>query len=554
MEKPWLKRYPPGVPEEIDPAALPTLVALLEQACARHADRIAFFSLGAALTYRELERQSAAFAAWLQSIGVAKGDRVALMLPNLLQFPVALLGILRAGCVAVPCNPLYTPRELAQQLADAHATVIVALENFAHTLEAALPQTTIRHVVITSVGELLGPLKGRAVDFVLRHVKKSVPAWRLPAAIRFSAALAAGRRRGFHPVEVVADDLAFLQYTGGTTGVAKGAMLTHGNVAANVAQAHAWVSGMLHEGEELVLTALPLYHIFALTANLFTFLRLGARNLLIANARDIASLVKAWRKHPVTVITGVNTLFNALLEHPAFARLDFAPLKVSLGGGMAVHSAVAARWKAVTGVPLLQAYGLTEASPAVTVDPLDLPEFNGSIGLPLPSTELVIRDDAGRNLPLGQIGELCVRGPQVMRGYWQRPDETALVFHADGFLRTGDLGYIDAEGFVYLVDRKKDVILVSGFNVYPNEVEEAAMLHPGVREAAAIGVPDARSGEAVKLFVVRKDMSLDAAALLTHCRTVLAPYKVPRYVEFCDSLPHTAVGKVLRRALREHRS
>jgi len=550
MDKIWLKSYPAGVPAEADIDTIPSLVALFETACATYASQVAFVSMGKTLTYGELDRQSAAFAAWLQALGVAKGDRVALMMPNILQYPVAMFGVLRAGCVVVNCNPLYTPRELEHQLKDSHATAIVVLDNFAHTLEQVVARTAIRNVVVTSMGEMLGPLKGRLVDFVVRRVKKMVPAWNLPGAIDFAAALARGRQQGFRRVEVVRDDLAFLQYTGGTTGVSKGAMLTHGNVGANVAQAHAWIRPAMRPGEEFILTALPLYHVFALTANCLTFVMLGARNLLIANPRDIAGFIKEWRKYPVTVVTGVNTLYNALLNHPDFARLDFSAMRITLSGGMAVQTVVAERWKALTRVPMLQAYGLTEASPAVTIDPLDRQEFNGSIGLPMPSTEVAIRDDGGANLPTGQIGEICVRGPQVMRGYWQRPGETAQVFHPDGFLRTGDLGYMDGDGYVFLVDRKKDVILVSGFNVYPNEVEEAAALHPGVLEAAAVGVPDAHSGEAVKLIVVRKDASLDAESLLAHCRTVLTGYKLPRQIEFRDSLPHTNIGKVLRRALK----
>ncbi len=551
MEKIWLKSYPQGIPAEVNTDEIPSLVALFENACATYADKVAYISMGATLTYRELDQQSAAFAGWLQSLGVAKGDRVALMMPNLLQYPVAMFGVLRAGGVVINCNPLYTPRELEHQLKDSFATVIVVLENFAHTVEQVIAHTTIRQVVVTSLGEMLGVAKGMMVNFVVRHVKNMVPAWKLPAAIGFGTALNRGRRHGFRTVEVVRDDLAFLQYTGGTTGVSKGAMLSHGNICANVTQAYAWIRPGVREGEEFIMTALPLYHIFALTANCVTFLMIGARNLLITNPRDIGALVKEWQKYPLTVVPGVNTLFNALLNHPNFAKLDFSTLHIVLGGGMAVQTTVAERWKKVTGVPMLQAYGLTEASPAVTFDPLDMQEFNGSIGLPMSSTEVEIRNDAGKNLPLKQIGEICVRGPQVMRGYWQCPEETANVFHRDGFLRTGDLGYMDEAGYVYLVDRKKDVILVSGFNVYPNEVEEAVALHPGVAEVAAIGVSDEHSGEAVKIYVVRKDPSLDERALIEHCRGVLTGYKIPKQVEFRDGLPHTNVGKILRRALKE---
>ncbi len=551
MDRIWLQSYPAGVPADIDIEHIPSLVALLETACATYADKVAYLSMGKAMTYRELDEASRAFAGWLQSIGMKKGDRVALMMPNLLQYPVALFGTLRAGCVVVNCNPLYTPRELEHQLKDSGATAIVIVENFAHTLQQAIAHTAIRHVIVTPMGEMLGGLKGALVNFVVRRVKKLVPAWQLPGAIRFNAALAAGRRHGWQPVPLTRDDVAFLQYTGGTTGVSKGAMLTHANIASNVTQAHAWIKPVIRDGEEFIITALPLYHIFALTANCLTFLMIGARNLLIANPRDIPGFVKEWAKYPVTVVTGVNTLFNALLNNPDFARLDFSTMRVTLGGGMAVQGPVAERWLKVTGVPLLQAYGLTETSPAATINPLDMHEFNGAIGLPISSTEVSIRDDDGIEVPQGQVGEICIRGPQVMKGYWQRPDETANVFYPDGFLRTGDMGYVDKKGFVFLVDRKKDMILVSGFNVYPNEVEEAVAMHPGVIDVAAIGVPDEHSGEAVKIFVVRKDPRLTEQMLIEHCRGVLTGYKIPKHVEFRDDLPRTNVGKILRRALKE---
>jgi long-chain acyl-CoA synthetase len=551
MEKIWLKSYPEGVPAEIDIEHVPSLVALFETACQRYADQVAYISMGRELTYRQLDVQSRAFAGWLQSCGLAKGERVALMMPNLLQYPVALFGTLRAGCVVVNCNPLYTPRELLYQLQDSGATAIVIVENFAHTLDQIIGQTAVRHVLVTPMGEMLGVVKGRLVNFVVRHVKKMVPDWHLPQAIRFAAALAIGQRHGLKTQALGHDDVAFLQYTGGTTGIAKGAMLTHGNIAANVLQAHAWIKPVIRDGEELILTALPLYHIFALTANCLTFLMIGARNLLIANPRDIPGLIKEWSAYPVTVVTGVNTLFNALLNHPDFARLNFSTMRITLGGGMAVQSAVAERWRKVCGVPLLQAYGLTETSPAATINPLDMDDFNGSIGLPISSTEVSIRDDVGNEVPTMQIGEISIRGPQVMKGYWQRPAETENVFFEDGYLRTGDVGYVDKNGFVFLVDRKKDMILISGFNVYPNEVEEAVALHPGVSDVAAIGVADEHSGEAVKIFVVRKDPALTEARLIEHCRTQLTPYKVPKYVEFRDDLPRTNVGKILRRALKE---
>ena len=520
MEKIWLQSYPAGVPAEIDIDHIPSLVALFEQACASYADKVAYISMGKEMTYRQLDEDSKAFAGWLQSKGLKKGDRVALMMPNLLQYPVALFGTLRAGCIVVNCNPLYTPRELEHQLKDSGAIAIVIVENFAHTLDQVVAHTGIKHIIVTPMGEMLG-LKGHIVNFVVRHVKKLVPAWHLPGAIGFNRALAAGRKQGWQPVPLGRDDIAFLQYTGGTTGVSKGAMLTHANIASNVTQAYNWIKPVIREGEELILTALPLYHIFALTANCLTFLMVGARNLLIANPRDIPGFVKEWGKYPVTVVTGVNTLFNALLNHPDFAKLDFSTMRVTLGGGMAVQGPVAERWLKVVGVPLLQAYGLTETSPAATINPLDMHEFNGAIGLPISSTEVSIRDDYGAEVPQGQIGEICIRGPQVMKGYWQRPDETDLVFHADRFLRTGDMGYVDKKGFVFLVDRKKDMILVSGFNVYPNEVEEAVAMHPGVRDVAAIGVADEHSGEAVKIFVVRKDPAVTERMLIEHCRGLL---------------------------------
>ena len=551
VERIWLQSYPEGVPADIDIEHIPSLVALFEKACATYADKVAYLSMDQAMTYGELELQTRAFAGWLQSLGLGKGERVALMMPNLLQYPVALFGTLRAGCVVVNCNPLYTPRELEHQLKDSGATAIVIVENFANTLQQVIARTAIRHVVVTPLGEMIGGLKGHLVNFVVRHVKRMVPRWKLPGAIRFRKALDSGQRFGFRPVVLGHDDVAFLQYTGGTTGISKGAMLTHANIAANVTQAYNWIKPVVHEGQEFIITALPLYHIFALTANCLTFLMIGARNLLIVNPRDIPGFVKEWGKYPVTVVTGVNTLFAALLADPGFDKLDFSTMNVTLGGGMAVQGPVAEHWLKVTGVPLLQAYGLTETSPAATINPLDMHEFNGSIGLPISSTEVSIRDDDGKEVPQGQIGEICIRGPQVMKGYWQRPEETELAFYADGFLKTGDVGYVDKKGFVFLVDRKKDMILVSGFNVYPNEVEEAVASHPGVMFVAAIGVPDEHSGEAVKIFVVRKDPQLNERMLIEHCKRQLTGYKVPRHVEFRDDLPRTNVGKILRRALKE---
>ena len=550
MEKIWLQSYPNGVPAVIDIDHISSLVALFETACAQYADKVAYISMGKEMTYRQLDAESKAFAGWLQARGYQKGERVALMMPNLLQYPVALFGTLRAGCVVVNCNPLYTPRELEHQLKDSGATAIVIVENFAHTLQQVLGNTAIKDVIVTPMGEMLG-LKGVVVNFVVRHIKKLVPAWTLPGVIGFKQALATGRRHGWTPVPLTRDDIAFLQYTGGTTGISKGAMLTHANIASNVIQAYSWIKPVLRDGEEFIITALPLYHIFALTANCLTFMMIGARNLLIANPRDIPGFVREWGKYPVTVVTGVNTLFNALLNDPDFAKLDFSTMRVTLGGGMAVQGPVADKWLQVTSTPLLQAYGLTETSPAATINPLDMRAFNGSIGLPISSTEVSIRDDNGIEVPITQVGEICIRGPQVMKGYWQRQDETDLVFYPDRFLRTGDMGYVDKKGFVFLVDRKKDMILVSGFNVYPNEVEEAVAMHPGVMDVAAIGVPDEHSGEAVKIFVVRKDPKVTERMLIDHCRGLLTGYKIPKHVEFRDDLPRTNVGKILRRALKE---
>jgi long-chain acyl-CoA synthetase len=551
MENIWVQSYPAGTPAEIGPLQESSLAELMANACRRYGDLTAYLSMGKGMSYAELDRMSLEFAGWLQSIGMVKGSRVALMMPNLLQYPVCLFGALRAGCVVVNVNPLYTPRELEHQMKDSGAETIVVVENFAQTVEKVLTHTNIRHVVVTPMGEMLGGLKGMLVNFVVRRVKKLVPPWHIPGAVNLHHALAAGRSHGFKKPEIVLDDLAFLQYTGGTTGVAKGAMLSHRNIVSNVTQATAWIVPPVRERQELIVTALPLYHIFALTANCLTFLRVGSTNLLIANPRDIPGFVKELKKHPFTVITGVNTLFNALLNNPEFAKLDFSRLLITLGGGMAVQKPVADKWQAITGKPLIQAYGLTETSPAATINPLYAVEFNGSIGLPIPSTELSIRDDGGVEAALGQVGEICIRGPQVTQGYWQRPDESAAAFYPDGYLRTGDVGYVDPKGFVFLVDRKKDMILVSGFNVYPNEVEEVIAAHPGVLEVAAIGIPDPHSGEAVKVFVVRKDPNLTAEQIIAYSRTQLTSYKVPHHVEFRNDLPKTNVGKVLRRALKE---
>lgn len=552
MDKVWLESYPEGVPAEIDLHAYVSLVDIFDESVRLFGPRTAYICMGKALTYAELDRLSRDFAAWLQGVaGARKGDRVALMMPNVLQYPVCLFGALRAGCTVVNCNPLYTPRELEHQLCDSGAEVIVVLENFAHVLQEVVSRTSIRRVVTTQLGDMLGLVKGSLVNLVVKHIKKMVPAWSLRDAHSLSQVLAAGAGSAFSPVTLGHGNIAFLQYTGGTTGVSKGAMLTHGNIVANVLQAKAWLNPFLGERDQVVITALPLYHIFALTANCLTFLTFGATNVLIVNPRDIRGFIKELAHYKFTAITGVNTLFNALLNHPDFARLDFSHLQVALGGGMAVQKAVAERWKQVTGKTLIEAYGLTETSPAVTINPLDLAEFNGSVGLPVPSTEVVMRDDAGRDQTFGQAGELCVRGPQVMAGYWQRPEETAKVMMADGFLRTGDMAVMDKKGFVRIVDRKKDMILVSGFNVYPNEVEDVVAMHPGVLEVAAVGVPDERTGEAVKVFIVKRDPALTAEAVIAHCRENLTAYKVPHQVEFRTELPKTNVGKILRRALKE---
>jgi long-chain acyl-CoA synthetase len=550
MDKVWLKSYPADVPAEIDVNQYASVREVLEESCAKYGSRRAYSCMGKAITFTELDHLSAAFGAFLQARGLAKGARVALMMPNILQYPVCLFGTLRAGCTVVNTNPLYTARELEHQLTDSGAEVIVVVENFAHTLAEVLGKTKIKHVVVTSIGEMLG-LKGVLVDFVLRRVKKLVPPWRIDGALSVRSALAEGRRRKLDTVALGHDDTAFLQYTGGTTGVAKGAMLQHRNIVANLLQAGAWVRPFLGDQAHVVITPLPLYHIFSLTANCLTFMTLGGENVLITNPRDIPGFVKELGRHRFTAFTGVNTLFNALLNNADFHKLDFTPLQMTLGGGMAVQKAVAERWQEVTGKPLIEAYGLTETSPAVTINPLDLRQYNGSIGLPVPSTDIELRDDDGHAVPLEKPGEIWVKGPQVMAGYWHRPDETAKVIDDRGWLATGDVGVMDERGFVRIVDRKKDMILVSGFNVYPNEIEAVVAMHPGVLECAAIGAPDEKSGEAVKLFVVKKDSSLTEAALLEHCRAHLTGYKCPREVEFRDELPKSNVGKILRRELRE---
>ncbi len=551
MERIWLQSYPEGVPADIDANGFGSIGDFIKASIEKFRDRTAFLSMGGAMSYGELDRKSREFAAYLQNVAsVPRGARVALMMPNLLQYPIAMFGALRAGYVVVNCNPLYSPRELRHQLLDSGAEAIVVLENFALTLEKAIDGTAIRAVVVTGAGDQLGFPRGPIVNFVLRHIRRAIPAWRLPRAVRFDRALALGRLQAFTEPPVQPTDIAFLQYTGGTTGVPKGAMLTHRNVIANLRQVHAWVAPTIGSEREVFVTALPLYHVFSLLVNCFVPVMIGATNLLIANPRDIPAVVKDLRRTPFTVITGVNTLFNALLNNEEFTRLDFSRLHLAVGGGMALQRAVAERWKSVTGKPLIEAYGLTETSPAAVANPLTIDDFTGAIGLPLPSTDIAIRDADGRDLPVGDAGELCIKGPQVMAGYWKMPEETAKVMTADGFLRTGDIARVDERGYVFVVDRKKDMIIVSGFNVYPNEIEDVVMTHPLVREVAAIGVPDVKSGEAVKIVVARKDETLTEADLIAYCRQYLTGYKIPRYVEFRDSLPHSPVGKILRRELR----
>ncbi len=551
LNKVWLKRYPADVPAEINADRYTSLVDLVEQATQRYADQTAFINMGQPLSYRQLEQKSRAFAAYLQSgLGLKKGDRVALMMPNLLQYPVALFGVLRAGMVVVNVNPLYTPRELKHQLNDSGASAIVIVSNFAHTLEKVVAETAVKHVILTRLGDQLRPVKATLVNFVVKYIKKMVPKYHLPGAVSFRHALQQGEALAYQRPSVANEDLAFLQYTGGTTGIAKGAMLTHRNMQANLEQTKATYGKLLRDGKENVVTALPLYHIFALTVNCLLFLELGGQNLLITNPRDIPGFVKSLSKFPFTAITGVNTLFNALLNDAQFNKLDFSTLRLSAGGGMAVQKAVAERWEKLTGHYLLEGYGLTECSPLVSVNPYDITEHTGSIGLPVPSTDVRVVDDQGNDVEPGAPGELWIRGPQVMAGYWQRPDATEEVLK-NGWLLSGDIVTVDPQGFIRIVDRKKDMILVSGFNVYPNEIEDVLMQHPKVREAAAIGVPSDLSGEAVKVCIVKKEASLTKEELLDHCRRQLTGYKVPKIIEFRDELPKSNVGKILRRELRD---
>jgi long-chain acyl-CoA synthetase len=554
MDRIWLRQYPAGVPADIDASQYTSLIELLEESFARFSDRKAFICMDKAITYRELDEMSLALGAYLQGWGLKKGARVALMMPNVLQYPISTVAVLRAGYAVVNVNPLYTPHELEHQLKDSGAQAIIVLENFASTVQQAIGQTDVRHVIVGSMGDLLG-FKGVIVNFVVRHIKKMVPPSSIPNAVKFKDALAAGRGMTLARPELTPDDVAFLQYTGGTTGVSKGATLLHRNILANMLQNDAWLQPALKKppviDQLFIVCALPLYHIFALTACFMLGMRAGGVNLLIPNPRDIPGLVKELRKYQINVFPAVNTLYNALLNAPGFDQVDFSKLKASIGGGMAVQKAVAARWLKTTGCALLEGYGLSETSPTLTCNPANSDKFSGSIGLPLPSTYVSIRDDAGREMPLGEAGEICARGPQVMPGYWNRPDETAKVMTADGFFCTGDIGIMSADGYTRIVDRKKDMILVSGFNVYPNEIEDVIAGHPGVLECAVIGVKDERSGEAVKAFVVRKDPNLTSEEIIKFARTELTSYKVPRQIEFRDSLPKTNVGKILRRELRE---
>jgi long-chain acyl-CoA synthetase len=551
IDRAWLSSYEANTPTEIDINEFPSIVSVLDKAIKDYADRPAFSNFGKQLTYREIDKLSSQFANYLiHELKLKKGDRVAIMMPNVLQYPIAIFGVLRAGLTVVNTNPLYTARELKHQLEDSGASALVVMENFAATAQEILKETKIKQVITTSIGEMLGP-KGLLINFMLKYVKQAIPAFDLPESISFKTALSKGSKHKLPSISLRHEDIAFLQYTGGTTGVAKGAMLSHGNLVANMMQSSAWLGHDLQEGQEIIITALPLYHIFALTANCLVFMKFGGMNYLITNPRDMPAFVKELKASNFTAITGVNTLFNGLLNTPGFDELDFSKVKFCLGGGMAVQRAVAERWKKVTGVTLIEAYGLTETSPACCMNPTHLKDFNGSIGLPIPSTVCCIQDDDFNILPQGEIGELCVKGPQVMIGYWQRDDETAKVIDSNGWLHTGDVAKMDANGFFYIVDRKKDMILVSGFNVYPNEIEDVIASMPGVLEVAAVGVPDEKCGEAIKIVVVKKDPNLTAEDIKAHCRENMTGYKQPRIIEFRTELPKTNVGKILRRELRD---
>lgn len=552
MERIWLKRYPEGIPAEIDPDEYQSVVDVFEKNCRQYKDHPAFANMGKKITFAELDTKSRDFAAYLQSIGLTCGDRVAIMMPNILQYPIALFGILRAGMIVVNVNPLYTARELENQLNDSDAKAIVIIANFAHVLTEVIHKTQVQHVILTELGDMLSFPKCFIVNFAVKHIKKMVPPYQLSGAVKFISALVRGRNAPFEKPTIIGEDLAFLQYTGGTTGVAKGAMLTHRNMVANVQQVSAWLGPLIKRGQEVLITALPLYHIFSLTANCLCFIKFGALNVLITNPRDMPGFIKELSQWKFTAITGVNTLFNGLLHNAEFSKLDFSTLRLSVGGGMAVQRVVAEKWHAVTGSHILEGYGLTESSPVVTINPIDLKAYSGSIGLPVPSTDVSLRDEEGKEVDIGERGELCVKGPQIMRGYWQRPDETAQVLTEDGWLLTGDIATIDDEGFIRIVDRKKDMILVSGFNVYPNEIEEVIAKHDSVLEVACIGVPDEKTGEAVKVFVVPKaNIHITKQGIIDYCKIHLTAYKVPKYVELRTELPKSNVGKILRRELRD---
>lgn len=555
MEKIWLKNYEEGVPAEINPDTYSSLVEAFEESFTQFSSRPAYVNMGEYLTYREIDELSLAFAAFLQSLGLKKGDRFAIMMPNLLQYPVSMIAALRCGLMVVNINPLYTARELENQLKDSGATAIIVLANFAHTVQQVYAKTDLKHIILTEIGDLFSWPKSTVVNLVVKYIKKMVPACHIPNVITFKKGLKLGKKLSklsFQKPDIKGEDVAFLQYTGGTTAtLAKGTMLTHRNMVANLEQAYHWIKSVESTTNEMIITALPLYHIFSLTANCLTFMKRGALNVLITNPRDMSSFLKDLKKYHFAAFTGVNTLFNALLHQEEFAKLDFSRLRLSLGGGMAVQKAVAERWKAVTGCPLLEAYGLTETSPAACINPIHLKEYNGSIGLPVSSTEISIRDENEQELPINTPGELCIRGPQVMKGYWNKPEETKIALK-NGWLHTGDIATIDEEGFVRIVDRKKDLIVVSGFNVYPNEVEDVIALMPEVKEVAVVGIPtNEATGEMVKAFIVKKDQTLTSKAIVEHCRKLLTGYKIPKEVEFRNELPKSAVGKILRRSLRE---
>lgn len=551
MEKIWLQSYQEGVRAEVDVRAYSSIIDVLHTSVKKFGPQPSFSNMGTTLTYTQTATLVNQFTSYLQNVlKLQKGERVAIMMPNVLQYPVAVFGVLQAGGVVVNVNPLYTPRELAHQLIDSGATAIIVLENFAHTVEKVLEQTSLKQVIVASMGDMLGWLKGTLVNFMLRKVKKMVKPFHIPQSITFPQALALGKKQRFTPVPLGLEDLALLQYTGGTTGISKGAMLTHGNIVANMQQASEWIKANLVPGQEVVVTPLPLYHIFSLTVNIMIFANAGSKNILITNPRDINALVKVLQSNRVTVMSGVNTLFNALIHNEEFKKIDFSSWKLVLGGGMATQKNVAQEWKAITGVPIIDAYGLTEASPGVCANPLNNPEYTGTAGLPVSNTDIEIRDDNGKVLGIGEVGELWVQGPQVMKGYWNRPEETAKVLDSRGFVATGDMAEIDAKGYVRLVDRKKDMILVSGFNVYPNEIEEIVAAMPEILEVACIGVPNEKTGEAIKLFVVKRDPALTREQIIAYCRQNLTGYKVPKDIEFCEELPKSAVGKILRKDLR----